>query len=142
MDIITYALSKKYTENTAIALGAVKGAPCQLEKAEKVDGGTELTFKWVGDDKETVQRRTVFVADGVGVEDIKIEDEHLFFYLTDGRKIDAGELISGIKTGIWIGSTMPPSDDYVLWIDPNDPGDSLEAATKEDIDKLWGENNG
>ena len=136
MDVTTYALAKKYVELTAVGLGAVKGKPCVLESVSSVEGGQELTFKWTGDDG-TVQRRKITVADGVGIEDIKIEDERLIFYLTDGNIIDAGELISGIKTGIWIGATIPPSDDYVLWIDPTTPEQGIPTADKIDIDSIW-----
>lgn len=116
---VSYILSRKYTELTAVGLGAVKGKPAVLEKVESVEGGQALTFKWTGDDG-TVQRRTITISDGVGIKDIKIENEHLIFYLSDGNIIDAGEISgSGVASGIWIGETEPPKDKgYVLWIDP------------------------
>lgn len=131
-----YVLSRKYTEMTAIGLGAVKGKNAVLEKVEPVEGGQALTFRWTGDDG-TVQRRTISISDGVGVEDIKIENEHLIFYLSDGSIVDAGEL-EITNTSIWIGSTTPPEGKgYVLWIDPTDPGAFQEPATDDDIDDLW-----
>lgn len=135
-DVVSYFLSKKYVEQTAIGLGAVRGKPCTIEKITPIEGGNEITFKWTGDDG-TVQRTKMAISDGVGIKDMKIVDEHLIIYLTDGTEIDAGELISGIKTGIWIGSTTPPSDDYVLWIDPSAPEEGIPTADEVDIDSIW-----
>ena len=36
MDLMTLGLSKKYTEDTVIGLGAIKGAPATISKIEKV----------------------------------------------------------------------------------------------------------
>ena len=63
MDLISLGLSKKYTEDTAIGLGAVKGAPATIEKIEAVEGGNNVTFLWTGTDG-TQQRQTLFVANG------------------------------------------------------------------------------
>lgn len=62
-DAISYALSKKYTEDTSDALGAVKGAPATIQSMEHVDGGTNITFQWTGTSgaRET---QVLFVADG------------------------------------------------------------------------------
>lgn len=37
MDIVAYALSKKYTEDTSIGLGALKGAPCTIVAINEID---------------------------------------------------------------------------------------------------------
>lgn len=63
MDLISLGLSKKYTEDTAIGLGAVKGAPATIEKIVAVEGGNNVTFLWTGTDG-TQQRQTLFVANG------------------------------------------------------------------------------
>lgn len=131
-----YILSKSLIEKTAQGLGVVKGKNAVVEKVEPIDGGQAITFRWVGDDG-TTQRRTISISDGVGVVDIKIEDDHLFFYLTDGTKVDAGEL-DITNTNIWIGSTMPPEGKgYMLWINPDEPSILDDPATMEDIDDLW-----
>lgn len=141
LNVITYALSKTLLEKSLDGLGVIKGSPCTLESIDGIDGGNRLTFKWKGE-SGAIERRHVDVANGVGIEDMKIIDEHLIIYLTDGTEIDAGELISGIKTGIWIGATTPPSDDYVLWIDPTAPEQGIPTADKIDIDSIWRFNNG
>ena len=49
MDVVTYALCKKYVEKTAIGLGAVKGAPCTIKSTEESPDGKSIivTFEWV-----------------------------------------------------------------------------------------------
>lgn len=92
LDIITLAVAEKYTRDTAIGLGAVKGAPCTISKIEEVTDGTEITFKWTGDDGSTNTRK-IKVEDGVSVENITIgAGNHLLITLTDDTVIDAGEL--------------------------------------------------
>ena len=63
MDLISLGMSKKYTEDTAIGLGAVKGAPATIEKIEEVEGGNKVTFLWTGTNG-TQQRQSMFVAKG------------------------------------------------------------------------------
>ena len=88
----TLALAKKYTKDTVIGLGAIRGAPCTISRVEEVTDGTEITFQWTGIDG-TVQTRTIKVQDGVSIEDIAIgTGNHLIITLTDGSVIDAGEL--------------------------------------------------
>ena len=43
MDIITYILSKKYTNDSLDGIGAVKGAPCRISKIEPIEGGKKIT---------------------------------------------------------------------------------------------------
>lgn len=63
MDIVTLSLAKKYTDDTAKGLGAVKGAAATIESITPVDGGNEVVFAWIGADG-TKQTQTMFVADG------------------------------------------------------------------------------
>lgn len=48
MDILTYSLSKKHTEETVVGLGALKGAPCTIQSIVEDDSGKLVTFKWTG----------------------------------------------------------------------------------------------
>jgi hypothetical protein len=64
MDLVTLGLSKKYTEDTVIGLGAIKGAPATIFKIEKVDGGNNITFSWTANDGSKTETQTIFVADG------------------------------------------------------------------------------
>ena len=49
MDVITLKQSKKYTEETADGLGAVKGANCTVKSIEPTDTGNRVTFEWTSD---------------------------------------------------------------------------------------------
>ena len=64
MDLITLGLSKKYTEDTVIGLGAIRGASATISKIEKVDGGNNVTFSWVANDGSKIETQTIFIADG------------------------------------------------------------------------------
>jgi hypothetical protein len=62
LDIITYALSKKYTDD-AIAGGAQKGKNCTISSIDPITGGHRVTFQWTLDNG-TVQTDYVDVMDG------------------------------------------------------------------------------
>lgn len=132
----SYILSKKYTEETVVGLGAIKGANCEVEQVEDLGYGTKVTLGWTGTDG-THQTIDFTIDNGVGIADIKIKDEHLIVTLTDGTEIDAGEIGgSGVASGIWIGDSEPPKDKgYVLWISPTEdkptPPAIVEVAVKE-----------
>lgn len=53
MDLVTYALAKKYVDKTANALGAVKGAPCTIKSIVESDVEIIVTFEWTGTDGTT-----------------------------------------------------------------------------------------
>lgn len=92
IDVVTLAIAEKFTKDTAIGLGAVKGAPCTISKTEKVQGGTQITFKWTGDDGSTNTRK-ITVTDGISVVGGEIGgNKHLYIILSDGNRIDCGEL--------------------------------------------------
>ena len=92
IDLITLAIAKKYTSDTAIGLGAVKGAPCTISKTEQVQGGNQITFKWTGDDGSTNTRK-ITVYDGISVVGGEIGvNKHLYIILSNGNRIDCGEL--------------------------------------------------
>ena len=79
MDIVTYALSKKYTAKSLDGLGALKGANCTIKSTTEKDDGVELVFEWVGN-SGAIETTTVFVKNGeqgngvVKVEKIKTVD--------------------------------------------------------------------
>lgn len=93
MDVVTLALSKKYTEDTAIGLGAVRGAPCSITNIVRITGGSRITFSWKGTDG-TVQTRDMDVYDGVSVVSVTVDptNNHLIVTLSDGNSVDCGEL--------------------------------------------------
>ena len=79
MDILTYALAKKYTQKSLDGLGAVKGANCTIKSTTPKDNGTEIVFEWTGI-SGTKETTTILVKNGeqgngiVKVEKIKTVD--------------------------------------------------------------------
>lgn len=71
MDVVTYALSRKYTDNSiAGTSGVLAGKNCTIASITPVDGGNLVTFEWVADDS-TTHTDTMFVQDGIlGENDI------------------------------------------------------------------------
>ena len=63
MDILTYALAKKYTQKSLDGLGAVKGANCTIKSTTPKDNGTEIVFEWTGI-SGTKETTTILVKNG------------------------------------------------------------------------------
>lgn len=100
MDVISYILSKRYVDEVIAGTGAIKGAPCQIQSIEPVEGGNKITFLWeLGDGSQRTD--TVIIKDGIdgtpgldGVGIVKIEQTQtsteetveslLKIYLSDG----------------------------------------------------------
>ena len=92
MDIITLTLSKKYTDESLLGGGAVRGKNCTIQSKTPIEGGTRIVFAWTLDNG-TVQTTSVDVMDGeqgVSVESLEIRNGHLFVTLSDGNELDAG----------------------------------------------------
>ena len=74
------AASQKYTEETVIGLGALKGAPCTIKQIEEVKDtngnviANKITFEWTATDG-TVKTDTITVKNGTGEEGVVIELE-------------------------------------------------------------------
>ena len=72
------AASQKYTEETVIGLGALKGAPCTIKQIEEVKDtngnviANKITFEWTATDG-TVKTDTITVKNGTGEEGTVIE---------------------------------------------------------------------
>ena len=121
MDIVSYALSKKYVAKSLDGLGALKGANCVIESIDTVPEGNRVTFSWTGTDG-TIETSTMIVengidgnngangADGVGISKIEkidtvgLEDTYRITFtnnttydysVTNGQKGEQG--IQGIR---------------------------------------------
>lgn len=108
----TLALAKKYTKDTVIGLGAIKGANCTVSNASTTTGGTNVTFRWEGTDG-TIQTITIFVKDGVSITNASIDaNNHLILTLSDGNTIDAGEIpmIDNAEDITYSNAEMPSID--------------------------------
>lgn len=63
MDTLAYALSKKFTEETAIAFGAVKGANAVVKSIVHENGQNVITFEWKNNSDQT-RESVMYVPDG------------------------------------------------------------------------------
>ena len=93
MDLISWILSRKYTDNSILGIsGVLAGKNATIESSTKTDGTTTLVFKWTADNG-TVRRTNVLVDDGVSVESVSIgTGNHLLLTFSDGTVHDAGKL--------------------------------------------------
>ena len=66
LSAVTYALSKKYTNETAIQFGGLKGAPCKIKSVVKENGQSIITFEWKNDDGDTRESK-MYVEDGTPI---------------------------------------------------------------------------
>lgn len=107
--IQAFALSKKFTEDTADSLGSLKGAPCQIDSIvyDEEAGTVTITFSWTGTSGQ-IQTDTAVLHDGepgepgvpgLGIKSTKIKtiegEKHLIITYDDGTTEDAGVLPSG-----------------------------------------------
>lgn len=62
-----YVLSKHYTDDSLIGLGALKGASCIIKKTEYKDGINYVTFEWTANDGVTKKETQIAIHDGTPV---------------------------------------------------------------------------
>ena len=103
-DIISYLLSRKYTEDSLAGVGALAGVPCQIQSKTAITGGTRITFLWEdnnGDSHTTVMDVMNGIdgqdgqdgQDGKGIQSVAVnENNHLIITYTDGTTVDAGQI--------------------------------------------------
>ena len=70
LSAVTYALAKKYTDETAIQFGGLKGASCKIKSIVKKDGQNIITFEWKNDDGDTRESK-LYVEDGTPIYEWK-----------------------------------------------------------------------
>lgn len=88
-----YVLARKFVENTAIGLGAVRGKNCNISSIVEEDDKSILTFRWTGDDG-TIQSSTMTVKNGVSIIDVSIDETTNILTCTfsDGTTQEAGKV--------------------------------------------------
>ena len=88
-----YVLARKFVENTAIGLGAVRGKNCNISSIVEEDDKSILTFRWTGDDG-TIQSSTMTVKNGVSITDVSIDETTNILTCTfsDGTTQEAGKV--------------------------------------------------
>lgn len=81
LNVPAYALSKKYTEDSLIGIGALKGAPCTIKSVIKENGQNIITFEWT--DTEGGKHETkMYVEDGTPI-----------YTWTSGYSYEYGDLV-------------------------------------------------
>lgn len=99
MDYETLAVAKKYTSDTAIQFGAVKGAPCTVTGEKKdAQGNTVIILTWTNDSGQK-KTRDITVScgkdgkDGISITSVEVSPtNHLIVTYSDGSELDAGEI--------------------------------------------------
>lgn len=96
MDIVSYILSRKYTQKTVEGLGAIKGSPCTVESIVDITGGKRITLGWEGTSgtKQTQSFDIMDGVDGVSITSAVINEQgHLIIHYSDGTSSDAGVIV-------------------------------------------------
>lgn len=94
----TYAVARKYTDDTVAGAGAVAGKPCQIQSITDIMGGHRVTFLWV-DNSSVSHTSTMDVMDGekgddgLGIKSVAVNSSnHLIVTYDDDTTEDAGEV--------------------------------------------------
>lgn len=103
--VVAYILGKSYTKKSLIGIGALAGAPCQVQSINKVGKTTTITLKWE-DNVGGVHTQAFEIEDGldgVSVTNAVINSTgNLILTLSDGNDIDCGKVLPQYDT-------MPPA---------------------------------
>ena len=103
--VVAYILSKSYTKKSLIGIGALAGAPCQVQSINKVGKTTTVTLKWE-DNVGGVHTQAFDIEDGldgVSVVGATINSTgNLILTLSDTNTIDCGKVLPQYDT-------MPPA---------------------------------
>ena len=103
--VVAYILGKSYTKKSLIGIGALAGAPCQVQSINKVGKTTTITLKW--EDNVGGTHTQAFDIedglDGVSVVGATINSTgNLILTLSDTNTIDCGKVLPQYDT-------MPPA---------------------------------
>jgi len=103
--VVAYILGKSYVKKSLIGIGALAGAPCQVQSINKVGKTTTVTLKWE-DNVGGVHTQAFDIEDGldgVSVTNATINaNGNLILTLSDGNDIDCGKVLPQYDT-------MPPA---------------------------------
>ena len=92
LSVQTLALSKKYTRDSLIGMGALKGAACTVKNIEKENGINKVTFEWTATD-DSKRTSEMLVADGATITKVEVnEDNELIVTLSDNTSHKGGTI--------------------------------------------------
>lgn len=96
LNVPAYVLSKKYTDDSLIGMGALKGAPCKIKSIVKENGENIITFEWLDNDGGTHESI------------LKVEDGTPIYTWTGSTRYEYGDLV--IYEASFYRCTTPNSD--------------------------------
>ena len=126
MDIVSYILSKKYTDTSLIGGGAIKGKNCTVDSITSITGGNRVTFKWTLDDG-TVQTGYIDVMDGSNEEITSVSinsQNHFIVTYSNGTTHDCGAIQIVNVQSDW-NQTDTSENDYIK----NKPNCDVKTTT-------------
>lgn len=126
LDIETYVLArqaaKKYTDETAIQFGGLKGAPCKVKSIVKEENRSIVTFEWENDEGETRESQMV------------VEDGTPIYVWTPGISYKYGDLV--IYQSCFYRCITPNSDlvfDDRKWNEIGSPDGNYDIVQNESM---------
>lgn len=119
MDKVTLAIAKKYTDDTILGGGGIKGKNCTIYGIQDILGGKRVTFQWTLDDG-TLRQQTMDVMNGADGQNG-----------VDGAKGDKGAKGLGIKSAI-----VDTNNHLIITYDDNSTEDAGEINLSTISDKL------
>ncbi len=118
----TYALAKKYTDESLIGMGALKGAPCKVKSVNTVNDQVIVTLEWK-DDLDNTHESEVVIQQGTPI-----------YNWTSGYSYKYGDL--AIYAACFYRCTAPNNDivfDSTKWAEIGSPDgnyDIIETAAQ------------
>lgn len=95
LNTLTYALSKKYTDDSVSGIsGTLAGKNCTIQSIvyDSTNSKNTVTFKWTADDG-TAKTDTMEVFDGKEIVSATVDaNNHIIFTFSDTSTVDAGEM--------------------------------------------------
>ena len=122
VDILTYAVARKYTDETAAQFGGLKGAPCKVKSIEKDNGINTVTFEWKNDAGET-RESVMRVLDGTPI-----------YIWTSGDSYKYGDLV--IYASCFYRCITPNSDvefDDTKWNEIGSPDGNYDIVQNKEL---------
>lgn len=128
LNVVTYAMSKKFTEDSLIGLGCLRGKPVTIKSTTKKNGQTEIVFEWVALQPDGVtevkQETKIYIDDGTPI-----------YVWTSGNTYKYGDLC--IYNSCFYRCITENSDitfDDIKWNEIGSPDGSYDIA--QDYSKL------
>lgn len=92
LSIQTLAMAKKYTNESLVGVGALKGAPCTIKNIEKEDRVSKVTFEWTAAD-DTKRTSEMLIEDGATISKVEVNEKNeLIVTLSDNTSFNGGSI--------------------------------------------------